>query len=670
MKKTLFTILFFFCTSVVSMGQSWEDIVYSGEYYYGEGFGKSQSEAKNMAMSELSNSIVSNVKSDFSMLTDETNNNGDIEHETRVHNVIESYSQVTLNNVKTLVMPNTAEGDFHVRCFMKRDELKKVFEGRIGKAKGFYNRANLYLNNNKIEMALRQYYWGYLLLCSLQYPNEVKDEKGNLLVVEIPNKIREILADIDVKFLGRNGDNVDLGFTYNGKPVPSLKFFYNDGTTNCPSDVKDGIGGLEMSAGYETEYYYIDIDYAREGDAYGDAEVQSMFKIVPRNAYSEASKKIEARQVANLVAKQNVEQVAGQVALQVTEQAAGQVALLVTEQAAGQVAQQVTEQAAGQVAAKVEKQADAPVAAVMPANALKPASDAQLMTTTDKYKKVIETLLGAIRTKNYYDVCDYFTIDGLEVYEKLIAYGSARVVGIPNIQFFKGANGCAVARGLQMSFTFRDNKGVKKSFVEDMVFYFDKEGKVDNISFGLGFESTNDILSREDEKNGWGHDVLAVFLEFLENYKTAYCLERLDYIRSIFSDDAVIIVGKVLERKSTETPGDENQVTIAPSQPQVVYDKLDKNTYMNNLERVFRNNNFVNLKFQNLEVQKIYNDPTKERFAIKLFQEYSSSGYSDRGYLFLFLDMTNMDEPLIKIRTWQPNDINLDEVISIADFKF
>ena len=259
MKKTLFTILFFFCTSVVSMGQSWEDIVYSGEYYYGEGFGKSQSEAKNMAMSELSNSIVSNVKSDFSMLTDETNNNGDIEHETRVHNVIESYSQVTLNNVKTLVMPNTAEGDFHVRCFMKRDELKKVFEGRIGKAKGFYNRANLYLNNNKIEMALRQYYWGYLLLCSLQYPNEVKDEKGNLLVVEIPNKIREILADIDVKFLERNGDNVDLGFTYKGKPVPSLKFFYNDGTTNCPSDVKDGIGGLEMSAGYETEYYYIDI---------------------------------------------------------------------------------------------------------------------------------------------------------------------------------------------------------------------------------------------------------------------------------------------------------------------------------------------------------------------------------------------------------------------------
>ena len=78
----------------------------------------------------------------------------------------------------------------------------------------------------------------------------------------------------------------------------------------------------------------------------------------------------------------------------------------------------------------------------------------------------------------------------------------------------------------------------------------------------------------------------------------------------------------------------------------------------------------MNLKFQNLEVQKIYNDPTKERFAIKLFQEYSSSGYSDRGYLFLFLDMTNMNEPLIKIRTWQPNDINLDEVISIADFKF
>ena len=38
-------------------------------------------------------------------------------------------------------------------------------------------------------------------------------------------------------------------------------------------------------------------------------------------------------------------------------------------------------------------------------------------------------------------------------------------------------------------------------------------------------------------------------MEFMENYKTAYCLKRFDYIRDIFADDAVIIVGNVAKRR-------------------------------------------------------------------------------------------------------------------------
>ena len=35
-------------------------------------------------------------------------------------------------------------------------------------------------------------------------------------------------------------------------------------------------------------------------------------------------------------------------------------------------------------------------------------------------------------------------------------------------------------------------------------------------------------------------------MEFLENYKTAYALKRLDYINTIFDDDAVIIIGNLV----------------------------------------------------------------------------------------------------------------------------
>ena len=38
-----------------------------------------------------------------------------------------------------------------------------------------------------------------------------------------------------------------------------------------------------------------------------------------------------------------------------------------------------------------------------------------------------------------------------------------------------------------------------------------------------------------------------ILISFLENYKTAYALKRLDYISSIFDDDALIITGRVLK---------------------------------------------------------------------------------------------------------------------------
>ena len=38
-------------------------------------------------------------------------------------------------------------------------------------------------------------------------------------------------------------------------------------------------------------------------------------------------------------------------------------------------------------------------------------------------------------------------------------------------------------------------------------------------------------------------------------------------------------------------------------------------------------------------------------------QEYNSTTYADKGYLFLLVDMTDHDAPQIKIRTWQPNEV-------------
>ena len=83
---------------------------------------------------------------------------------------------------------------------------------------------------------------------------------------------------------------------------------------------------------------------------------------------------------------------------------------------------------------------------------------------------------------------------------------------------------------------------------------------------------------------------------------------------------------------------------------------------MEHLKRIFSKNEFININFSNVSLKKITKITDKNKFAIQLAQDYTSSTYSDKGYLFLLVDITNTEEPLIEIRTWQPNEIDLDNV--------
>jgi hypothetical protein len=43
-----------------------------------------------------------------------------------------------------------------------------------------------------------------------------------------------------------------------------------------------------------------------------------------------------------------------------------------------------------------------------------------------------------------------------------------------------------------------------------------------------------------------------------------------------------------------------------------------------------------------------------EMYAIQIAQDYYSTHYGDKGYLFLMVDINDLEHPLIKVRTWQP----------------
>ena len=606
MKRTLFALALLFGVFANAVAQNWDVVTSSEDYYYGEGQGETYEAAKNMALKALTGMIATHVSNDFTYLIDETNKNGEIEHESRVLNCLNTYSQATLNNVEEWKKHTPPQ--WIVRCYILRSDMEKVYASRIEKAKMYCNTAEQALEERNLVDALHDYYWAYSLIRSLQKPNDAKDDDGNLLVVTIPKKIEHILNNVEVTFESRNesdrGDRVNLLFTYEGKPVSSLEFSYNNGqdiSSGC--SVKNGRGAFDVQKMHSGEVYHLNLEFEHKQLAQRDVELAGVLNVVPKAVFRGAEKKVQGRKP-------------------------------------------------GEAPASVAEKANAEIVNALQVNA----QVSQLYAHPEEYKAKMDEVIKAIAARRYSDVANYryFTPYGLKVFNKLVFYGAGSIVGIPNVQFFNGLDSCVVARGLQMSFTF--TRGRKQTFVEDVIFYFDREGKIDNVSFGLGIETTNSILERNAAS--WDNYTREVLLEFLENYRTAYALERLDYIESIFSEDAKIIVGRVLKTKANSTYAERGMNIPRSGQDAIKYTRHTKKTYMEHLRRVFDNNEFININFSNLSLKKITKITDKEMFAIQLFQSYTSSNYSDKGYLFLLVDLTDRNEPLIEIRTWQPDEID------------
>lgn len=612
MKQILLILTLFFLSTAVK-AQNWNYIQESGEYYFGVGTGKNVDEARNAAMNNLTASIVTNISSTFDQNYFQKNANGAIDFTETMRSCVKSYSQASIANLQVLVVPNSKENE--VRVYVKRGEVKKMFDLRVERAMDMIQIADEELETGKVDMALEYYYWAYSLIRSVQYPSQVKDKRGHVLIDRLAKQIKSILSDITVKFEKRDGDNVDMLFSYKGNPVSSLVFTYNDGRTDCDDNkAKDGRGVLEMAPGYETEVYHVNVEYEFKDQSRGDAEMESVLKTLVRYPFPEAEFKVTAK------------------GMQKPKEKFRPSAVTLAEQTATGVKLQ-------------------PKQSQQPQNA-------------DDCAGILASVISSIQNKNYYSVDKYFTSDGRSRYHALIRYGQGRVVGQPNIVFFKTANGGAVARGLQMSFSFTTKAGKKKTFVEDVVFTFDANKKIDNVTFGLGHVAENDILCRDAN---WSDETRELLMEFLENYKTAYCLKDSDYIKNVFADDAVIIVGKVVKRKAQQNAYGERAISVE-GQEVISYNKYDKKSYLKNVCRTFRNNEFINIRFTNNDIQWLEKYDKEEIYGIQIGQEYSSSSYADKGFLFLLVNMTDHDNPQIKVRTWQPNEVDMSKIYNAGYF--
>lgn len=198
-----------------------------------------------------------------------------------------------------------------------------------------------------------------------------------------------------------------------------------------------------------------------------------------------------------------------------------------------------------------------------------------------------------------------------------------------------------------MSFSFKSSA---RKFTEDVVFHLNPEGKVTEVTFALDNHDADEILNNKNSRY-YDNDAKQVIVNFLERYKTAFALKRMDYIESIFSNDALIIVGSVLKRADNYT----DMAKMRIKEDEVRYTRLTKNEYMHNLARCFDSNEYINIRFADKTITNANSIRDNDHlYTIQIKQDYFSQTYSDTGYLFLLLDIKDPQRPVINVRAWQP----------------
>jgi len=191
---------------------------------------------------------------------------------------------------------------------------------------------------------------------------------------------------------------------------------------------------------------------------------------------------------------------------------------------------------------------------------------------------------------------------------------------------------------------------------EEAVLQFSPSGMISEIRIGLVAHRYQELMNqgRDDVDRAHRQEILT----FIENFRTSYNRKDLDYIKRVFSDQALIIVGRVIQ-----STGERSAYA-----DQVEFLQFTKDEYIDRLHHLFNVNEWIEIGFENIKI--IRHPRFYDIYGVELTQYYNSSIYSDVGYLFLLIDFAKPEEPMIHVRTWQPmRQTNESQRFQIGDLE-
>lgn len=602
------TILAIF--TMYSHAQSIDEIKKNSNYIWGEGNGTTMSDAEGEALRQMSVQISVSV---YNSSYDEESNDNSVQKA-----VLQSVSSAKFTNVQMRVLEE--EPNAKVFCFMPRSEVKKMFEKRANHIVNMVDAGKTAESRMMIDEALRNYYWALVLAKTTPEPVEIEfnDKKGEATSL-LPIKIKSVLAMINASVDEiQDGKNLILGFTYNGKPVSSLNFKYNDGQSIVgPIVARDGIGEASMAS------------------IPADGKLHLTYELRFRNEVDPTDSDIAGAFNAGILPNIN-----------------SSVAIAIKSNS--------------------KKKAAAPVLASAEMLAAQPTNDKRSIAmqnadNTDDLQKAVLAVEAAISSNNPKSAFNYFTPEGYTLFANLMAKnGKVTLVGKAQSHNFIIADGYIIGRATNIKRQFRNGK----AFMEKLVYRFNPESrKIESVAFALTQRAENDIMNAAAS---WPEVSRWAILNFMEDYQTAFALKRTDYINSIFSDDALIITGTILKKlNNAERAFDRSKSLDLGGPKDIAYSQLSKTEYIDRLRKIFSTREYVHLQFEDnvtrmIDLPAINGINKGAAFGIEIKQRYESTGYSDDGYLTMVFD-TRGKLPIIHVRLWQPdknNMMSLQEFIS------
>lgn len=206
----------------------------------------------------------------------------------------------------------------------------------------------------------------------------------------------------------------------------------------------------------------------------------------------------------------------------------------------------------------------------------------------------------------------------------------------------------------------RDENGSDRQ--ESGVFNMDNEGLIDDFSFGLELHRWEQLLSAgKDEVDSIRRRRI---LDFLEDFRTAYNRKDINLLENTFSENALIIMGKVIRPKPS---GEGINYLSGLGKERVELIRMSKKEYMSQLRLSFARNQFIDVRFTDMNITR--HPAYKTIYGVSLRQAWRSSTYADDGYLFVMIDFEDDSRPIIHVRAWQPQKFTpKSDVIQLGEF--